>query len=172
MVKKITAILFCLICLKCTAQDSSKLIHYYIGGDIVAGITNPMLLIPGIGISLYAVSNNHKALKPLIEITANGFTEIIPFNNNPPAYGIYSLLGGAKYKFSKILKGSFLMGGAYIENDNIDISGYNSLYFTFKPAIEINNRKDKLALQVYMQNIFTNQKLKGFYGTSVIFRVR
>jgi hypothetical protein len=172
MAKKSAAILLCLICLKSSAQDSSKLIHYYIGGDVVAGITNPMLLIPGIGISLHAVSNNHKVLKPVIEITANGFTEIIPFNNNPPAYGIYSLLAGTKYKFSNTLKMFFLLGGAYIENDNIEIPGYNNLYFSIKPGIEINNRKDKFALQAYMQHIFTNQTLKGFYGISVIFRVK
>jgi hypothetical protein len=172
MVRKSAAALLCLICLKSLAQDSSKLIHYYIGGGAVAGITQPMDLTPGIGISFSAVSNNHKALKPALEITANGIFTIAIFNNNPPAYGIYSMVGGAKYKFSNTLKVSFLMGGAYIENDNIDIPGYNNLYFSIKPGIEVNNRKDKFALQAYMQNIFTNKTLKGLYGISAIFRVR
>jgi hypothetical protein len=170
MIQKLIAIIFGFICLKCTAQNSSKLMHYYTGSNFVIGITS--IVTPGAGASFSAELNKYKKIKPIVELSANGLTELLSIDNNNRAYGIYSFLAGAKYKLSQVFKISFLAGVAYFENGNADIQGYNKFYFTVKPAVEINNRKDKFAVQVFMQNIFTNQLFKGIGGTAIIFRIR
>lgn len=174
MLKFVTIIFFLLVVTKIEGQDSSRLINYHIGFHFnYAGEKSPDFVLPfGFGIGTSATLDKFIRVKPTIELSAVGFPEYVIHltNNSDPddskyAYGLFTLLAGAKFKLNRLAKICLTTGPSFNSRED-------ALLLGVKPSLELNTKKDKVLLGLYYLNIINSKILKGYTGIAVSVKIR